>query len=122
MVARLYMMVENCIPTGKSYTYSQGYLYKLKSLYINNEYYLLCDVSKYHESDSLYIYKYGIYLCRSHCNATYLSTNFISDTRCLLQQGGKHCNSIVFTRLLPPCTQPCTEQGVNKVEISIWVG
>ena len=21
---------------------------------------------------------------------------------------------------IPPCTQPCTEQGVNKVEISIW--
>ena len=32
-------------------------------------------------------------------------------------------NSMVFTRLLPPCTQPCIciKQGVNKVEISIWV-
>ena len=27
---------------------------------------------------------------------------------------------MVFIRLLPPCTQPCTEQGVNKVKISIW--
>ena len=27
---------------------------------------------------------------------------------------------MVFTRLLPPCTQPCTEQGVKKVKISIW--
>ena len=37
-----------------------------------------------------------------------------------LLQGGKCCNSMVFIRLLPSCTQPCTEQGVNKVEISIW--
>ena len=32
------------------------------SLYINNEYYLLCDVSKYpiYENDNLYMSKYGI--------------------------------------------------------------
>ena len=29
---------------------------------------------------------------------------------------------MVFTRLLSPCIQPCTEEGVNKVEISIWHG
>ena len=41
------------------------------SLYIDNEYYLLCgDVSKY-PIYNLYMSKYGIHLCRRHCNATY---------------------------------------------------
>ena len=45
------------------------------SLYIDNEYYLLSgDVSKY-PIYNLYMFKYGIHLCRRHCNATYYNTN-----------------------------------------------